>query len=190
MVCPLGQIATFSVNAAFLAQTAPFLFHEFGIHSGDVHAAWVGTGRHRIEAIQESPQNAIRFSTLQNSCQPKNTEMTSATESFRIAFRVSDKQFVVRDATDTDVFAGTYRDVESWLDQRENTVSALRAEETMGESETDAAAAVLKATMLTQEMIDKALAPDAEPAPEPVAETEVKTPSFRSRLFGRKQKVK
>lgn len=107
--------------------------------------------------IKNRPKTRIRFSTLQNSCQPKNTEMTSATESFRIAFRVSDKQFVVRDATDTDVFAGTYRDVESWLDQRENTVSALRAEETMGESETDAAAAVLKATMLTQEMIDKAL---------------------------------
>ena len=39
MVCPLGQITTFSLHAAFLAQTAPFLFHEFGIHSGDVHAA-------------------------------------------------------------------------------------------------------------------------------------------------------
>lgn len=112
--------------------------------------------------------------------------MTSVTESFRIAFRVSDKQFVVRDASETDVFAGTYREVESWLDQRENMVSALRTEENLGESETDAAAAVLKATMLTQEMIDKALAPDAEP----VTKTEAKAPSFRSRLFGRKQKVK
>ena len=70
--------------------------------------------------------------------------MTSANESFRIAFRVSDKQFVVRDATDADVFAGSYGDVESWLDQHENTVSALRAEESLGETETDAAAAMLK----------------------------------------------
>jgi hypothetical protein len=116
--------------------------------------------------------------------------MTSVTESFRIAFRVSDKQFVVRDASETDVFAGTYREVESWLDQRENMVSALRTEENLGESETDAAAAVLKATMLTQEMIDKALAPDAEPDAEPVTKTEAKAPSFRSRLCGRKQKVK
>lgn len=116
--------------------------------------------------------------------------MTSATESFRIAFRVNDKQFVIRDATDTDVFAGTYRNVESWLEQRENTVSALRAEESLGETETDAATSVLKATMLTQEMIDKALTPDPEFDANPVAETEVETPSFRNRLFGRKQKVK
>lgn len=58
MVCPLGQIATFSVHAAFLAQTAPFLFYEFGIHSDDLHAASAGTGRQRVEANQESPQNA------------------------------------------------------------------------------------------------------------------------------------
>ena len=140
--------------------------------------------------IKNRTKTRIRFCTLQNSCQPKNTEMNSATESFRIAFRVSDKQFVVQDATDTDVFAGTYRDVETWLDQRENMAPVLKTEETIGESETDAVAAVLKATMLTQEMIDKALAPDTEHAPEPVTEPEVKTPSLRSRLFGRKQKVK
>lgn len=124
--------------------------------------------------------------------------MTSAAESFRIAFRISDKQFVVRDATDNDVFAGNYREVESWLDQRENTVSALRDQESLGDSETDAAAAVLKATMLTQEMLDKALAPErdsestAKTEAESKAEAETKTQdrSLRSRLFGRKQKVK
>ena len=114
--------------------------------------------------------------------------MPPATESFRIAFRVSDKQFVVRDVSDNDVFAGNYREVESWLDQRENTISALRAKESLGESETDAAAAVLKATMLTQEMVDKALAPDAEP--EAQTNAEAKKPSIRNRLFGRKPKVK
>lgn len=116
--------------------------------------------------------------------------MTLATESYRIAFRISDKQFVVRDATDNDVFAGNYREVESWLDQQENTVSALREQESLGESETDAAAAVLKATMLTQEMLDKALAPDTQPDPEVEKETKAATPSLRSRLFGRKQKIK
>ena len=122
--------------------------------------------------------------------------MTSAAESFRIAFRISDKQFVVRDATDNDVFAGNYREVESWLDQRENTVSALRDQESLGDSETDAAAAVLKATMLTQEMLDKALAPErdsestAKAEAESKAETKTQNRSLRSRLFGRKQKVK
>jgi hypothetical protein len=106
--------------------------------------------------------------------------MTPASESYRIAFRITDKRFVVRDNNDNDVFAGNYRDVESWLDQRENTVSALRESEAFIESETDATEAVLKATMLTQEMVEKALAPEPESRPA----------SLRSRLFGRKQKVK
>ena len=106
--------------------------------------------------------------------------MTTTGESYRIAFRISDKRFVVRDNNDNDVFAGSYRDVESWLDQRENTVSALRESEAFIESETDATEAVLEATMLTQEMVEKALAPEPESRPT----------SLRSRLFGRKQKVR
>ena len=39
--------------------------------------------------------------------------MNTAGESLRIAYRVSDKQFVVRDAQENDVFAGTYREAES-----------------------------------------------------------------------------
>jgi len=112
--------------------------------------------------------------------------MTSSTESFRIAFRVSDKQFVVRDQHENDVFAGNYREVESWLDQRENTVSALRESEELMESETDAANAVLKATMLTKEMVNKALAPEQEPQPE----QKPKSQSLRSRLFGGNEKIK
>ena len=110
--------------------------------------------------------------------------MTSSTESFRIAYRVSDKQFVVRDQQENDVFAGNYRAVESWLDQRENTVSALRESEEQMDSEADAANAVLKATILTQEMVDKAL------APEPLPDQKSKPKSLRSRLFGREKKVK
>ena len=110
--------------------------------------------------------------------------MTSSTESFRIAYRVSDKQFVVRDQQENDVFAGNYRAVESWLDQRENTVSALRESEEQMDSEADAANAVLKATILTQEMVDKALAPEPEP------HQKSKPKSLRSRLFGREKKVK
>jgi len=120
--------------------------------------------------------------------------MPPATESFRIAFRVSDKQFVVRDNSDNDVFAGNYREVESWLDQRENTVSALREQEHQNNSETDAAAAVLKATMLTQEMLDKALAPDPESEPESEGdskpEAQTKSASLRKRLFGKNEKAK
>ncbi len=114
--------------------------------------------------------------------------MTSSLESFRIAFRVSDKHFVVRDAANNDVFAGTYREVENWLDQQENTCAATRPDESLGKSEPDAANAVLKATMLTQEMVDKALAPETKPHAEPVTEPTDEAPRFRSRLFGRKQK--
>ncbi len=39
----------------------PLLFHEFGIHSSDMHAAWVSTGRQHIEANQESHQNAYQI---------------------------------------------------------------------------------------------------------------------------------
>lgn len=106
--------------------------------------------------------------------------MTPASELYRIAFRISDKRFVVRDNNDNDIFAGSYRDVESWFDQRENTVSALRESEAFIDSETDATEAVLKATVLTQEIVEKALAP--EPESRPI--------SLRSRLFGREQKVK
>ena len=109
--------------------------------------------------------------------------MTSATASFRIAYRVSDKQFVIRDQQENDVFAGNYREVESWLDQRENTVSALRESEEQANSETDAENAVLKATMLTQEMLDKALAPEPETAPKS------KHKSLRNRLLGRNQEA-
>jgi hypothetical protein len=120
--------------------------------------------------------------------------MTSPTESFRIAFRVSDKQFVVRDNSDNNVFAGNYREVESWLDQHENTVAALREQEHQVDSETDAAAAVLKATMLTQEMLDKALAPDPESEPESERESnpepQTKSASLRTRLFGKKEEAK
>ena len=116
--------------------------------------------------------------------------MTSAIESLRLAFRVSDKQFVVRDARDNDVFAGTYREVESWLDQQENAAALFTAKERLDESEDDSADAILKATILTQEMVDKALAADAQPAPKPVDEAKSKENNFRSRLFGRKQKFK
>ena len=111
--------------------------------------------------------------------------MNTAGESLRIAYRVSDKQFVVRDAQENDVFAGTYREVESWLDHRENRVSALRETEEQVNSETDTTNAILKATMLTQEMVDKALAPDTPPA-----EHKPKAKSLRGRWFGRKQKSK
>ena len=111
--------------------------------------------------------------------------MNTAGESLRIAYRVSDKQFVVRDAQDNDVFAGTYREAESWLDHRENRVSALRETEEQVNSETDTTNAILKATMLTQEMVDKALAPDTPPA-----EQKPGAKSFRGRWFGLKQKSK
>ena len=110
--------------------------------------------------------------------------MTSAFESFHIAFRISDKQFVVRDARDNDVFAGTYREVESWLDRQENTAPSLRAVERLGGSKPDTTDAILKATMLTQEMVDKALAADAQPDPKPVSEPQCEVPNIRSRLFG------
>ena len=39
---------------------------------------------------------------------------------FHLAYRADDQCFVVRDATEADVFAGTYQQVEFWLDQYEN----------------------------------------------------------------------
>ena len=111
--------------------------------------------------------------------------MTSDFESFHIAFRVSDKLFVVRDVRDNDVFAGTYREVESWLDQQENTEPSLRAVESLGGPKPNATDAILKATMLTQEMVDKALAADDQHDPQPVPEPQSETPSLRTRLFRR-----
>lgn len=109
----------------------------------------------------------------------ENIEMNVNTDSFRIAFRVSDRQFVVRDAGGNDVFAGNYVEVESWLDQHENTASEPRQEEPVGDVETEAAAELLKATMLTQEMIHQAL------ATEPKQEMKPKTrrPRLRRRLL-------
>ena len=106
-------------------------------------------------------------------------------ESLHIAFRVSDKLFVVRDVGGNDVFAGTYREVETWLDQQENTGPSLRAEDSLGGSKPDATDAIWKATMLTQEMVDKALGADAQHDPQPVPEPQSETPSPRTRLFRR-----
>ena len=100
--------------------------------------------------------------------------MSFDTESFKIAFRVSDKQFVVRDKHDKDVFAGDYTQVESWLDHQDNRPQPISTAGSL-DSETDIAEEVLKATRVTQEMMDKALS--AEPKPT----------TLRSRLFGRKK---
>jgi hypothetical protein len=89
--------------------------------------------------------------------------MTSNSESYRIAFRVSDKQFVVRDNFDNDVFQGDYRQVESWLDQRENSLEPAMSAEDDHDSETDIADKLLEATIITQEMMEKVLSPDPAP---------------------------
>jgi len=86
--------------------------------------------------------------------------MTSNSESYRIAFSVSDKQFVVRDNFDNDVFQGDYRQVESWLDQRENS---LESAEDDHDSKTDIADKLLEATIITQEMMEKVFSPDPAP---------------------------
>lgn len=108
----------------------------------------------------------------------KVSQMSSDPELYRIAFRVNDKQFVVRDRLDNDVFAGNYSQVESWLDQRENSLQPAMAAEDGFDSETEIAADVFKATILTQEMIDKALSSDPKPT------------SLRGRLFGKREKTK
>ncbi|MAI72330.1 MAG: hypothetical protein CMM01_15655 [Rhodopirellula sp.] len=112
--------------------------------------------------------------------------MNVATESFQIAFRVSDKRFVIRDAHDNDVFSGNYAEVESWLDEHENTGSQLRETKSPDDSESNAATAILKATMLTQEMLDKALATDIAPEAKQGMKPKTRFSNLRRRLFAGK----
>lgn len=50
---------------------------------------------------------------------------------FQIFFRIDDQRFVIHDILGFELFEGTYREIEDWLDQYDNCPNSTAAEDIM-----------------------------------------------------------